>query len=59
MIKRKFGGSLRSKSDVAMTSEVLAKLLCHNLVVLIHEMYELGIDPGFWAESMSAQQVPA
>jgi hypothetical protein len=23
-------------------------VLCHNLVVLIHEMYELGIDPVFW-----------
>ncbi len=21
---------------------------CHNLVVLIHEMCELGIDPVFW-----------
>ena len=38
MIKRKFGDSLRSKSDVAMTNEVLAKVLCHNLAVLIHEM---------------------
>jgi hypothetical protein len=26
----------------------LCKVLCHNLVVLIHEMYELGIDPVFW-----------
>lgn len=59
MIKRKFGDSLRSKSDVAMTNEVLAKVLCHNLVVLIHEMYELGIDPVFWAESPVAQQIPA
>jgi transposase len=49
MIKRKFGDSLRSKSDTAMVNETLAKVLCHNLVVLIHEMYELGIDPVFWA----------
>ncbi len=48
MIKRKFGDSLRSKGDVAMTNEALAKILCHNLVVLIHEMYEVGIDPAFW-----------
>ncbi len=47
MTKRKFGGSLRSKTDVAMINETLHKVLCHNLVVLIHEMYELGIDP-FW-----------
>lgn len=48
MIKRKFGDSLRSKGDIAMTNEALCKILCHNLVVLIHEMYELGIDPVFW-----------
>jgi transposase len=49
MMKRKFGDSLRSKTDVAMTNETLCKVLCHNLVVLIHEMYELGIDPVFWS----------
>jgi transposase len=47
MMKRKFGDSIRSKTDVAMVNEVLCKVLCHNLVVLIHEMYELGIDPVF------------
>jgi transposase len=51
MMKRKFGDSIRSKTDVAMTNEVLCKILCHNLVVLIHEMYELGIDPVFWNRS--------
>jgi transposase len=47
-VKRKFGDSIRSKTDTAMVNEVLCKILCHNLVVLIHEMYELGIDPVFW-----------
>jgi transposase len=51
MMKRKFGDSLRSKTDVAMVNETLCKILCHNLVVLIHEMCELGIDPIFWNES--------
>jgi transposase/predicted nucleic acid-binding Zn finger protein len=50
MIKRKFGDYLRSKTDVAMMNESLCKVLCHNIVVLIHEMYELGIDPVFWQE---------
>jgi transposase len=59
MIKRKFGDFLRSKGDTAMMNEALCKVLCHNLVVLIHEMYELGIDPVFWAESPVAQQGPA
>ena len=48
MMKRKFGDSLRSKTDVAMINETLCKVLCHNLVVLIHETHELGIDPVFW-----------
>lgn len=51
MMKRKFGDSLRSKSDTAMVNETLCKILCHNLVVLIHEMFELGIDPVFWPTS--------
>jgi transposase len=54
MVKRKFGDFVRSKSDVAMTNEVLCKILCHNLVVLIHEMYELGIEPVFWTKTVSA-----
>jgi transposase len=51
MMKRKFGDGLRSKTDVAMVNETLCKVLCHNLVVLIHEMYELGIDPVFWSDA--------
>ncbi len=50
MIKRKFGDSIRSKSDVAMVNEVLAKIVCHNLCVLIQETYELGISATFWQE---------
>jgi transposase len=44
-IKRKFGDSVRSKSDTAMTNEVLCKVLAHNLCVLISAWYELGIEP--------------
>lgn len=47
MVKRKFGDSVRAKTPTAMTNEVLAKLVCHNVVCCIHEMHELGIDPGF------------
>ena len=47
MIKRKFGDSLRSKCDTSMINEALCKILCHNIVVVIHEMYELGIRPDF------------
>lgn len=48
MIKRKWGGSVRSKKHVSQVNEVLAKILCHNLAVLVHETYELGIEPEFW-----------
>ena len=51
MMKRKFRDGLRSKTDVAMVNETLCKVLCHNLVVLIHETHELGIDPIFWAQN--------
>jgi transposase len=47
MTKRKFGDSLRSKSDAAMKNEALAKILCHNLCCLISAWYELGIEPIF------------
>jgi hypothetical protein len=38
---------VRSKTDIATRNEVLAKVLCHNIVVLIHQMHELGINPAF------------
>ncbi len=47
MTKRKFGDSVRSKEDVAMTNEVLCKFLCHNLCVLNQEECELGIEMMF------------
>jgi hypothetical protein len=49
MLKRKFGDALRSKTPTAMVNEALCKILCHNLVVLIHEMHELDLTPVFWA----------
>lgn len=47
MIKRKFGGSLRSRLFTAQVNEVLCKVLCHNLAVLVHSMFELGVTPEF------------
>ncbi len=48
MIQRKFGNSVRSKSDTAQVIEVLCKVLWHNICVLIQSIYELGIEPTFW-----------
>src|SRR5437899_1146553 len=49
-IKRKFGDSVMSKTDTAMTNEVLCKILCHNLTCLIQEQETLGIVPIFWKD---------
>ncbi len=49
-IKRKFGDSVMSKTDTAMTNEVLCKILCHNLTCLIQEQETLGIAPIFWKD---------
>ena len=59
MIKAKFGDALRSKTKTAQVNEALAKVLCHSLVVLIHEISALGIEPVFWAEKTAAQELRA
>ncbi len=50
MMKRKFGDSIRSRNPVAMANEVYAKVLCHNLCVLIMSQCELRIEPVFWPD---------
>jgi len=47
MMKRKFGSYLRARSSVGRENEVLCKALCHNICVLIQEMFELGIKVDF------------
>ncbi|MCK4327507.1 MAG: hypothetical protein KAW41_03450 [Candidatus Diapherotrites archaeon] len=44
IIKAKFGEYLYSKTQQSQFNEALCKILCHNIVVLIHGMFELGID---------------
>jgi transposase len=46
-IKRKFGETLKSKNPTAQVNELLAKIVAYNLTVVIHEMYENGINPDF------------
>lgn len=41
-MKRKLGDRIRSKTPTAQINEALLKVLCHNLMVLIHEMHEAG-----------------
>jgi hypothetical protein len=47
MIKSKFRDHTMAKDTTAMGNEVLCKILCHNIVVLISAMYELGVKPEF------------
>lgn len=47
MVKGKFGAAVRSKSDVGQVNEVLAKILCHNVCVLVQAIHELGTAPTF------------
>jgi transposase len=46
--KRVFAKSLRSRTETAMKNEAICKFLCHNIVVLIHQIHELGLDPELW-----------
>lgn len=48
MIKSKFGASVRAKTPDAQVNEVLLKVLCHNIVVLVQSIYELNLEPVFW-----------
>ena len=56
MIKAKFGGAVRSKTPVAQVNEVLVKILCHNICVLIQSVYELGIAPIFGEETFGTKE---
>lgn len=47
MLKRKFSTRLMLKNELGQTNEALAMVLCHNIVCLIHEMHELGLDVEF------------
>jgi transposase len=54
MLKRKFGGSLRSKSYTGQVNEILAEVICHNLAVLIACVHESGLPmPTFGHEASS------
>jgi transposase len=55
MIKAKFGAAIRSWGETAQVNELLYKVRCHNLCVLIQSMFELGIEPNIRAETASAQ----
>jgi hypothetical protein len=62
MIKAKFRDSVRSKTPVAMVNEVLCKIICHNICVLIQEANESGVGLSFrrdeFADRASLDRTP-
>ena len=58
MIKAKFGSSVRAKTPTAQVNEVLCKVLCHNICVLIQSIYELGLEPTFWTSEAKEPVAP-
>jgi transposase len=59
MIKIKFGDFCRCKSEQSQDNEILCKILCHNIVVLVHEIFNRNLDINFLASSkmLPAQKV--
>ena len=46
-LDRLFQKTIQFKNPVGQVNEALCKLVCYNIVVLIHEKYKRGIDPEF------------
>ena len=44
---RKSGESIRSRNPTALVNEFLAQVVCYNLSVLVHEVFENGVAPEF------------
>jgi hypothetical protein len=47
MLKRKFENNLMLRKEVGQINEALAKVLCHNICVLIQELHENGLKINF------------
>ena len=58
MIKQRFGDYINTKIDLSQTNEILAKILCHNICVLIQEIFlsNLEIDFLICADKCHAQK---
>ena len=56
-MKRVLHSSVRARSSTGSVAEVYMKVLVHNIRMLVHSIYELGIDPQFWlGESKGAAE---
>ena len=58
MIKSKYGDAIRSKATVAQINEVLAKVLCHNIVEVHKASVMMGLDPVMGATLPEPKPIP-
>jgi transposase len=58
MVKTKIGTKLSNEKEMHQFNEALVKRLVHNIIVLIHEMHELGVevDLDYCAQEVLAQK---
>ena len=47
MIKRKFGNTIKCKKETSQDNEILARVLAHNICVLVQELFLNQIDINF------------
>jgi transposase len=48
-MKRVFGDTLRSKTDAARKNELLMRAIAHNIVCLVHSIFELNVTVPGWS----------
>lgn len=53
MIKSRFGEFVKARNKVGQTNEILCKVLCHNLCVLVQEMFLNNVDIDFNQEKLA------
>lgn len=51
-LRERIRNRVNVKNERAQFNETLLKILCHNVVVVIHELKESTIDPGFFADEL-------
>ena len=59
MVKSKFSGFVRSRNLTAQINELLCKVLCHNICVLIQSMFEFEADVDLRKYERTLQAKPA
>ena len=61
MVKSKFLSYGRRKSEAGRINETLVKVICHNIVTIIHDLYKSGVSPDFlhkYRDEVWRQKVP-